>query len=98
MILKLKTIVKAKPGKRFYLLHRYSRKKLSNPLVLLVFLIISVVVLILGLIMLFTPGPGLFFIGLALLPFIAISKKLARSLDKLEIYLREKIKRRTFRS
>ncbi|AJI53536.1 PGPGW domain-containing protein [Francisella philomiragia] len=96
MILKLKTIVKAKPGKRFYLLHRYSRKKLSNPLVLLMFLIISVVALILGLIMIFTPGPGLFFIGLALLPFIAISKKLARLLDKLEIYLREKIKKKKF--
>ena len=92
MILKLKSIVKTKPGKRFYLLHRYSRKKLSNPLVLLMFLIISIVALILGLIMIFTPGPGLFFIGLALLPFIAISKKLARSLDKLEIYLRRKIK------
>lgn len=96
MILKLKTIVKAKPGKRFYLLHRYSRKKLSNPLVLLMFLIISVVALILGLIMIFTAGPGLFFIGLALLPFIAISKKLARLLDKLEIYLREKIKKKKF--
>ncbi|AJI47479.1 hypothetical protein IB633_03335 [Francisella philomiragia] len=94
MILKLKSIAKAKPGKRFYLLHRYSRKKLSNPLVLLMFLIISIVALILGLIMLFTPGPGLFFIGLALLPFIAISKKLARSLDKLEIYLRRKIKKK----
>ncbi|AJI57552.1 transmembrane family protein [Francisella philomiragia] len=94
MILKLKSIVKAKPGKRFYLLHRYYRKKLSNPLVLLMFLIISIVALILGLIMLFTPGPGLFFIGLALLPFIAISKKLARSLDKLEIYLRRKIKKK----
>ncbi|MEY8701709.1 hypothetical protein AB4F11_01350 [Francisella philomiragia] len=96
MILKLKTIVKAKPGKRFYLLHRYSRKKLSNPFVLLMFLIISVVALILGLIMIFTPGPGLFFIGLALLPFIAISKKLARLLDKLEIYSREKIKKKKF--
>lgn len=66
VILKLKTIVKAKLGKRFYLLHRYSRKKLSNPLVLLVFLIISIVALILGLIMIFTPGPGLFFYRVSL--------------------------------
>ncbi len=41
--------------------------------------------------MLFTPGPGLLFIVLALLPFIAISKKFAQLLDNLEIYFWKKL-------
>lgn len=90
---KFKNIAKVKSGERFYTLHRYTRRKLSNPLILLISLLISCVALILGLIMLFTPGPGLLFIALALLPFIAISKRFAQLLDRLEIFCIKKIKK-----
>lgn len=43
--------------------------------------------------MLFTPGPGLLFIVLALLPFIAISKRFARLLDKMEVFFWAKLKK-----
>jgi hypothetical protein len=46
-----------------------------------------------GVIMLFTPGPGLLFIVIALLPFIAISKKFAQFLDRLEFSLWTKLKK-----
>ncbi|WP_224732667.1 hypothetical protein [Francisella sp. SYW-9] len=78
-------------GRRFYLLHRYTRRKLSNPFILILSLVISFIVFIPGVIMLFTPGPGLLFIVLALLPFIAISKKFAQLLDNLEIYFWKKL-------
>lgn len=90
---KFKKIATAKPGKRFFLLHRYSRRKLSNPIVLLVFLAISSIAFILGLIMLFTPGPGLLFLVVALLPFIAISKNFACFLDKVESFISRKSKK-----
>ncbi|MED7829633.1 MULTISPECIES: hypothetical protein [unclassified Francisella] len=69
------------------------RKKLSNRFVLIFFLLASCVIFIPGLIMLFTPGPGLLFIILALLPFVAISKKFSQFLDRLEIYFWKKLKK-----
>jgi predicted membrane protein len=101
IISKLKKAFIARPGKRFYLLHRYSQKKLTSPIILLVLLFIACLALVPGLIMLFTPGPGLLFIGLFLLPFIALSKKFAHLLDKFEMVLRvkvKKIKNRIFKS
>lgn len=92
-MLNTKRIVKLKSGRRFYSLHRYSRRKLSNPLVLLISIVFSCVTFMLGLIMLFIPGPGLLFICLALLPFIAISGRFARLLDKIEIIFMKKIEK-----
>lgn len=88
-----KRVVKLKPGKKFYLLHRYFRRKLSSPLLSLVSIIFSCVAFILGLIMLFMPGPGLFFICLSLLPFVAISNRFAKLLDKVEIAFRKKFEK-----
>ncbi|WP_348633320.1 PGPGW domain-containing protein [Francisella sp. LA112445] len=46
-----------------------------------------------GIIMLFTPGPGLLFIMIALLPFIAISRRFAQLLDRVEVSFWTKLKK-----
>nr|WP_245323072.1 hypothetical protein [Francisella sp. LA112445] len=43
--------------------------------------------------MLFTPGPGLLFIMIALLPFIAISRRFAQLLDRVEVSFWTKLKK-----
>lgn len=91
--MKLRRFFAVNIGKRFYLLHRYTRRKLSNPFILVLFLLISFIAFIPGIIMLFTPGPGLLFIVIALLPFIAISKRFARLLDKMEVFFWARLKK-----
>ncbi|AIT09395.1 hypothetical protein LO80_05065 [Candidatus Francisella endociliophora] len=85
--------VKLKSGKRFYCLHKYFRRRLSNPLILIVLLAFSGVSLFAGFIMLFIPGPGLLFIGLSFLPVIAVSKRFAKFLDRVEITFKQKIQK-----
>jgi len=83
----LKAFLSARPGTRFLLLygysHHYMRGWLFLPLV-----IISIFLLLIGVVLLFIPGPGLLFIGLGLLPIIAVSKKFAQRLDYYEASVR----------
>lgn len=78
-----------KPGRRFL----YSYIKINhliseNLLVKIIFSIIGIFVTIIGIALLFLPGPGILFLLLGALLLSVSSRKVAFSLDKLEHKIR----------
>lgn len=76
------------PGERFY--RQYHRRQEARETVLnrVLFIGVALVFLIIGIIFIFTPGPGLLFIFVGLGLIAQESLWLSKALDKLEVYLR----------
>lgn len=87
----IKKILAKKRGQRFRYAHLYLKKRWGEHFwVKIILVVVSLITFLLGLIMLVTPGPGLLFIAISLLCIAVISFSVARSLDKLEVYLHGK--------
>lgn len=88
----LKSTLTRKSGRKFRYLYRELRQ--HHYLIRLSFVCVGVLFLLLGIIMIVTPGPGIVFIILGLGLIATFSSKLAHGLDRLEVYLLRVIKRR----
>lgn len=92
---RIKKFLRKNPGNRFQYLHRISSAYFKNKSGFYVFflLCLSLVFLLLGIVLLFIPGPGLLFILLSLGPLLYLSKNLAKKIDDLEVFLHQLFKR-----
>ena len=86
-----KTAIKQKIGHKFRFL--YHELKQEHYLIRLSIVSLGLVLFVLGLIMLVTPGPGIVFLILGLGLMAAISERLAHGLDRLESFVRERYRR-----
>jgi hypothetical protein len=86
---RIKQFLKKKPGKRFLFLHRISHAYFKNKSGFYVFSVIlfSVLLILIGIVLLILPGPGLLFIAIGITPLMYLSKNFAKKIDNLEIFL-----------
>ncbi|OGT47276.1 MAG: hypothetical protein A3F17_08445 [Gammaproteobacteria bacterium RIFCSPHIGHO2_12_FULL_41_15] len=89
----IKKIMQQKSGRRFRYAHLYLKKRWGNHFVLKLILgLLSILSILIGLILLFIPGPGLLFIAIGFMFIAVISFSVAHWLDKLEMFIRKKYK------
>lgn len=80
---------------RFEKLHdRFKQKFGTGHIVKMLALILGILFFLVGVILLFLPGPGLLFIILGLGMMSLLSKKMAHNLDELELKIRTWIAKR----
>ena len=76
------------PGSRFVQFRDQRRRERNAPLDRIMLMGVGVFFLLAGIVMLFTPGPGLLAIGFALMCFASESIRIARFCDRLEMRIR----------
>lgn len=91
---KLKSFKKHHRFKRFRKLHHYFKRKYGkSTTVRLIAIFIGIFFILIGIILLFIPGPGLLFLILGIGLISLSSIKLARFLDKIEFRLHQLYKK-----
>lgn len=97
---RFKNFMKQKPGKRFQYLNRISSAyfKNKNGFFVFIILLISVIFVLLGIVMLLLPGPGLLFILIGVAPLMYLSKNLAKKIDNLESFFHALIRKKNSKS
>ena len=77
--------LKRAPGKRFqHYYHLINRRINHNIYIKTVFVLIGIISLLIGIVLLFMPGPGTLFLLLSALLFCLSSKSIAQWLDQFE--------------
>lgn len=76
------------PGERFQ--HQRDRARERSRSLPIVLAIVGVIVVALGVVMLFVPGPGILVIALGLAMIGSASRRVAQSLDRVETWARRK--------
>jgi uncharacterized protein (TIGR02611 family) len=79
-----------RPGMRFHGMYVEHQKAVKSPLVRVAWVAAGIVVLAVGIIAIPAPGPGWLIVALGLGLIARESEKLAKALDRLEVYLRGK--------
>jgi uncharacterized protein (TIGR02611 family) len=79
-----------RPGFRFHGMYREHQKSAKAPWVRAAYLIGGIVVVIVGIIALPAPGPGMLIVALGAGLIARESERLANALDRFEVFLRRK--------
>ena len=79
-----------RPGFRFHGMYQEHQKAAKAPWKRVAYIVGGVVVLVVGLIALPAPGPGMLIVALGAGMIARESEKLANALDRFEVYLRRK--------
>jgi hypothetical protein len=92
--------VKDKPsGHRFQYAYKVIHKDINQkPWLKIGLILLGIFSILMGIILLFIPGPGLLFILIGLICWAILSKKIAKFLDKSEGYILNRFKSRSDRS
>jgi putative transmembrane protein PGPGW len=80
-------LVNARPGRRFIRYHEHVQKRASY-----LSMAVGIAVVVLGLLLSLTPGPGFVFVLLGAAILAGQSRSLARALDRFEIRLRKAVR------